>query len=507
MRIILLSLFVFFVLIFAGFFVFLKTFDADQYLPPITQHIAQAIHRRVSIAHAALGFHFVKGLSLDLKTLTIDDDPYFSRQNFLTVDSLHLGLDLMPLLFKREIHVTHVIMTALKVSIIRSRDGQMNVQTIGRSPSTVFVSQSSKAVIPSSTLASAGALPALLVKSIFIDHARVSFEDQNPQLPVHIVIQDIEAKVNDFSFTEPFDFTATSAGIGFKAHLRDLLTAPKYDFQLQIKGMRFEDLFDESAWPVVLKGQMTGQFLGSGQSFEPQAMLNNLKGEGELALADARIEKLNILQIILNKLNIIPGLADQIEAALSSSIKDKLGSDTTVLDKAQTKVKVENKIISIQDAKCESKIFSLTAQGSLGFDLAANIDVKTYLAPDLSDDLVHSVKPLKGLLDDQKRLLIPGRVSGQGSSMGYQLDVAYITKKVALSEGVEQINGQLEKVLNKNPTVKNILNAVLGGQSQPDHTEADNPDSSESQPANTEDQTQEQPTKKLLNNILNNILR
>ena len=503
MRTILLSLSVLFVLIFAGLIIFLKTFDVNQYLPQITQHIGQAIHRRVSIAHAGLGFHFVKGLSLDLKTLTIGDDPYFSRQNFLTVDSVHLGLDLKVLLFKREIHVMDVTVRAPKIFIIRSQDGQMNVQTMLPSSATL-ASDSSRVVAPSLASAPARALPALSVKSIFIDHARISFEDQNPQLPVHMVIQDIEAKVNDFSLTEPFDLTATSAGFEFKAHLQELLTAPQYDFQLHLKGVKLEDLLDESAWPVMLKGQMIGQFLGSGQSFEPQAMLNNLKGEGVLALADARIEKLNILKTILSKLNIIPGLTDLMEGALSSSIKDKLGSDTTVLDKAQTKFRVENKIISIDDVQVESKIFSLTAQGNLGFDLTANIDVKTYLAPDLSDGLIHLVKPLKGLLDDQKRLYIPGRVSGQGASMGYQPDVVYITKKVALNEGVEQINRQLEKILNKNPAVKNILNTVLGtGQSQQDSTEANNPDSSESQPANT----QEQPAQKLINNVLKKILR
>ncbi len=494
MKTILLSLFIFLVLIFACLFIFLKTFNGDQYLPQITQQIGQAINRHVSIAHAGLGFDFIKGVSLDLKTLTIDDNSHLSPQNFLTVDAVHLGLDLIPLLSKREIHVTNVIVTAPKVSIIRLRGGQINVPTTTPS-STVSTSDSPVPITSSSTSAPARVLHVLLVKSIFIDHAQVSFEDQNPQLPVHIVIRDIEAKINNFSLTEPFDLTATAAGIEFKAHVREFLTAPQYDFQLQIKGVRVEDLLDKGPWPVVIKGQMTGQFLGSGQSFEPQTMLSNLKGEGNLALADTRIEKLNILKTILGKLNVIPGLTDQIEAALSSSIKDKLGSDTTILDKVQTKLRVADKTVFIDDARLDSKIFSLTVQGSLGFDLAANIDVKTYLAPDLSDELIHLAKPLKGLLDDQKRLYIPGKVSGQGS-MSYQLDMAYITKKVVIEEGSQQISQQLGKVLNKNPIVKNILNAVLGGgQSQQDNSD------------NTQDQTQEQPTKKSIKNILNNILR
>jgi hypothetical protein len=633
LKIVFVSILGLFVVIFLGLFIFLKTFDVNKYLPQITQQIGQSINRTVSINHVDLGLSLAKGLTLNLKDLVIKDDEKFSKNDFLTVKSVYLGLDIMPLVLQRQVHVTSVVVSFPSISIVRSAEGQINAQTMVPSDSTSKPLQTQTAEAPKvevkQAAPAASSLPDVSIKSILIENGVVLFEDKNPQMPIKINIDNIEVKVNDFSLTKSFPFTAhldvlakgqknidiagrcvldlsknavsvtdlniksdlsqldlskvksvttilqslpvwpqevkgnllieipqlnasstgldklslkmtldqgyvklkellnpikdininvssdlkdlilnsfqASAGggqIAGKANIHDLLTAQTYDFQLETKGINIDELLDESSWPAILKAGFICQLSGSGTSFAPEPMMKNLKADGSFSLTNAKIEKLNILEVILSKLNVIPGLGNVIESALSSSLKDKLNSDTTVLDKAEGKIKVQDKVISLENADIESKLFTINAQGQVGFDLVTDLSVKTYLASDISADLTKSARPLKGLLDDRGRLYIPGKVTGKAPSVGYSPEIDYISKKVLTEEGTEQINKQLDKVLQKNPQIRGILNSVLGGGQQADQTTTN----SEAQPTDTQDQNQGDSTKKFLNNALKNIL-
>ncbi len=582
------------ILAFLGVFIFIKTFDVNKYLPQITQQIGNTINRKVSIGHAELGFDLIKGLSLQLKDMTISDDPQFSSRNFLELQTAYVGLDVMAMVQKRQIDVTRVVLTSPKISVVRLQNGTLNVQTMtppASQPSDPGAANTSAASRPASP--SAMALPAIFIKSIAVEGAQVSFEDQNAQMPLHLTISDGVITIDNFSLHEPFDFRVsvnawgqkqnnitisghcsldlakTSAHISAfqiktdlsqwdwnkvkaitpalsslpiaqdlkgditidipqlnasakgldelslqitshvaegtldaKADIHGLSVLPSYTFELQTKSVKLEELIDQSKVPVELKGQADIQFSGSGESFDPQVMLQNIKGEGQMSLKNGEVDKLNILKTILDKLNFIPGLGgllqNAVETSLPSNIKSELDTDTTVLDKAQGKIKVENKTISIQDADVESKLFSITAQGTVDFDLNTDVDVKTYLAQDLSAALTKAAKPLQGLLDEQSRIYIPGKVSGKVPSVNYKPQMDYITKKTAIAEGSQQ----LQKLLSKNPGVGNILNAVLGsGQSQ-SGTSSDN-----ATDQTTNSQSQENSSQKVINGVLNSIFR
>jgi hypothetical protein len=631
-KIIVISLLGLVVVVFIGALIFIKTLDVNKYLPQITQQISHAINRPVTIDHLDLGLSLTRGLSLGLKDLTIKDDVNFSSKDFLSIKEASLGLDLMPLLLQRQVHITKVVISYPHIAIIRSSEGKINAQTmVPEQPVVASSGASSPANPPAESQANSVTLPEVSIKSILIEHGDVSFEDKNAQMPLHVGINDIDAQINNFSLTEAFDFVvhvnawgksqknidvtgncaldlsnnaahithlkitsdlsqwdwaqvktitpmlanlpvwpqeikgkflteipelkasakgldklslnatlsdgyvklkellnpikdiniqvdsdltnanlkslkaiAGAGEINAQGHVQGLLApAPTYDFQFEVKGVNIDELLDESAWPAVLKGAATGQLSGSGESFQPDAMMKALKADGSFSLANAKIEKLNILQTILGKLSMIPGLADQVEAALSSTIKDKLNSDTTILDKAEARIKVADKVIAIESADIESKVFSINAQGTVGLDMITAIDLKFYLASDLSAALIKSAKPLSGLLDDQQRLYIPGKITGKVPSVGYQPDMSYISKKAITAEGADQLNKQLNKVFKKNPEVGNLLNGLLGGQKQDNSTT-----NSETQ-SNTEQQQNQQgdSTKKLINNVFDKFLR
>jgi uncharacterized protein involved in outer membrane biogenesis len=552
LKIIFFSVIALIVLTVLGIFIFVKTFNVNKYLPQITQQAGQAINRKVNIDHANLTLD-LRGLSLALKGITIIDDPQFGPNNFLSLSTADVGLDVAALL-RRQLNITRIILDHLKISIIRSANGTINAQTLaaaasGPAASPIAANASSK---PQANPAMA--LPAIFVKSLVVKHVQLSFEDQNPQAPLNLAVSDGDININDFSLNGPFDFTinlnvaaktgnniamtghcaldaaksavhvtdihiksdlnqwdwekvkaitpalaslpvasqikgdlaldipqlnvsstglqnlsvslqmhAGSGEINAQVTVHGISTSPIYDFHITSKSVKIEELLDQSKTPAQIEGELNADFSGTGQSFEPQSMLTNLKGEGNTSLNNGKIEKLNILKTILGKLDFIPGLGgilqNAIETSLPSNIKSELDTDTTELTKAEGKIKVENKTINLEDAQLESKLFSINAQGTVDFDLNTNINVKTYLASDLSGALTQKAKPLQSLLDEQNRLYLPGSVSGKApSSIAYHLQTDYVTKKVTVFEGSQQ----LQKVFSKNPQIGNILNTLLG---------------------------------------------
>ncbi len=184
---------------------------------------------------------------------------------------------------------------------------------------------------------------------------------------------------------------------------------------------------------------------------------------GEAFFAAGRLENFNVLKIVLGRINVIPGLGEQIEGLLSEKLRSRLGSETTVLDQVRVKFTVKGRQVSIDDAIVQSPLFEAGIKGTAGFDGTVSMDVSFYVAEDLSQELVRSITPLQGILGQDGRLYVPGKLTGQAPKFRYIPDANYLAKKIVTSEGVKQISDQLDKVLKKNPEVKEILNNVLNG--------------------------------------------
>ena len=115
----------------AGIFIFFETFDTDQYLPQITKKASLALGRPVSIGGVGLGFS-LRGITLDAGPVTIADDSGFTTQPFIKVDRVRISLDLRPLILRREIHITDILLQSPQIHFIRSQEGNINVRSIGQ---------------------------------------------------------------------------------------------------------------------------------------------------------------------------------------------------------------------------------------------------------------------------------------------------------------------------------------------------------------------------------------
>ena len=102
--------------------------NADSFRPLIQSKAQEALGRNVQIGK--LGLSLFSG-SLSADGITIADDPKFSNQPFVTAKSLDISVDVMPLIFSRELHVNSIKLVQPQVALISNAQGQWNYSSLG----------------------------------------------------------------------------------------------------------------------------------------------------------------------------------------------------------------------------------------------------------------------------------------------------------------------------------------------------------------------------------------
>jgi AsmA protein len=102
----------------------------NQFRPTIEEKASLALGRKVQVGDLSLS---LIGGSLSAENLSIGDDPKFSSSPFLTAKSLKVGVEIMPLIFSKTLHVTGVTIDSPQVTLIRGSAGQWNYSSLGGS--------------------------------------------------------------------------------------------------------------------------------------------------------------------------------------------------------------------------------------------------------------------------------------------------------------------------------------------------------------------------------------
>ena len=104
----------------------------NRFRPTIEEKASAALGRKVQVGD--LGFSLLHG-ALTAKDLSIGDDPKFSPSPFLTAKSLDVGVEVMPLIFSKQLNVTDIVIDEPQVTLLRDARGDWNYSTIGATSS------------------------------------------------------------------------------------------------------------------------------------------------------------------------------------------------------------------------------------------------------------------------------------------------------------------------------------------------------------------------------------
>lgn len=194
---------VFFVFILGGLFIFINTFDLNKFLPQLTGQLSQTLGRQVLIEKAGLQLSLKHGIMADIQGISLAENDKFSKEPFLQIGNIHCGVNVLALLTKRQVAITSIVIQSLQVTIIRNEAGLFNYESLLEN---VKPSKGSQAASSSNTEKSVGVqMSELLVNSFEISGARIVYSDRGAKPVLNVALENINAKVSNFSLSEPFN--------------------------------------------------------------------------------------------------------------------------------------------------------------------------------------------------------------------------------------------------------------------------------------------------------------
>ncbi len=171
--------------------------DANKFRPMIETELHKSLDREVHIGNLKLSL-LAGGVTAE--DISISDDPAFSREAFLQAKSVDVGVEMMPLLFSRTLHVRSLTVNEPQVTLLRTPSGRWNYSSMGGKK---------EAKKPSS------AQTDLSVGALKIENGRI-LVGSVPARGKPRVYEDVKMTVKDLSTTSvmPFDLAAKTPGGG-----------------------------------------------------------------------------------------------------------------------------------------------------------------------------------------------------------------------------------------------------------------------------------------------------
>ena len=173
--------------------------NANQFKPTLETKLDGALGRKTSIGDIRLSI-FSGGVTVS--DVSIADDPAFSKSPFLTAKSLSVGVELMPLIFSKQLNVRSINVETPEVNLIHTVGGKWNYSSLGSSGASSSAASSS-----------GSAAGALNVQKLGITSGRiivsVAGSRQKPS-----IYENVQLEVSDLSYTSQFPFKLSARGPG-----------------------------------------------------------------------------------------------------------------------------------------------------------------------------------------------------------------------------------------------------------------------------------------------------
>ena len=184
--------------------------NVNSFKPQVESGMTTALGRESKVGD--LGLSLLSG-SVTADNISIADDPAFSKGQFLTAKSLKIGVELIPLIFSKELHVTGVTLDEPSITLLLNAKGVWNFASIGEGgPKTgQTTSQKPAEAVPASSKSSSPGMGDFSVARVNVNHGKLVIGKANSSAKP-LTIDNVNLEVKNFSAISQFPFTL-SAGL------------------------------------------------------------------------------------------------------------------------------------------------------------------------------------------------------------------------------------------------------------------------------------------------------
>src|SRR5271169_5330344 len=177
--------------------------DVNSFRPKLESELTSALGRQVKVGNLSLSI-FSGTVSAD--NISIADDPAYSKTPFVTAKSLKAGVEVMPLVFSKTLHITAITLDEPQITLLKAANGKWNFSSIGgTAPQAAPAPGTTQA--PQAGQASGSALS---VDKLHITNGRLLVGEANSSQKPH-VYDKVDIEVTNFSATSQFPFTFAAA--------------------------------------------------------------------------------------------------------------------------------------------------------------------------------------------------------------------------------------------------------------------------------------------------------
>jgi AsmA protein len=202
--------------------------NVNSFRPKIESEATSALGRPVKLGD--LSFSILSG-SVGVEDISIADDPAFSKSPFVTAKSLKVGVELIPLIFSRQLNVDRIVLNEPQISLLKAANGKWNFSSLGGS-------NANKAPETQKSTTAAGNVS---VARLEIENGKLIVQDANSKGKPQ-VYDKVNIEVTDFSFTSQFPVKLTAnlpgggnADVSGKAGPIDQQDAAKTPLEASVK--------------------------------------------------------------------------------------------------------------------------------------------------------------------------------------------------------------------------------------------------------------------------------
>jgi AsmA protein len=102
--------------------------NINSFRPQIESEVTSALGRPVTLGNLSLS---ILSGNVGVDDIRIADDPAFSKSPFVTAKSLKVGVEIMPLIFSKQLNVTGIELDKPQITLLRATNGTWNFSSLG----------------------------------------------------------------------------------------------------------------------------------------------------------------------------------------------------------------------------------------------------------------------------------------------------------------------------------------------------------------------------------------
>jgi AsmA protein len=168
--------------------------NINSFRPKIESELTSALGRPVTLGELSLSLF---GGKVSVENVSIGDDPAFSKSPFITMKSLKVGVEIMPLIFSKQLNITGITLEEPQITLLKASNGTWNFSSLG-------ATSNNKSTEP----AKSGDSQNLSIAKLEIKDGKLSIGKSNSATKPQ-VYDKVNATVSNFSLTSQFPFELT----------------------------------------------------------------------------------------------------------------------------------------------------------------------------------------------------------------------------------------------------------------------------------------------------------